>query len=269
MVKIIDKIIDYYNNYDENNRLVQAKAQKLEYLTTNYVLEEIIPADSKILELGAGTGRYSFYYASKGHQVTATDVVPKHVEEMQIRLKENTSIESMKVELKDAKDLTGFKDESFDVVLSLGPLYHLRNEEDRRESLKENLRVLKPEGIFAVAYINKFFILTLLAKNNNLKQNYIDMILKNGVVKEQEEKSFLTNAYFSSPREIEELLNQFSTSKIEHVGTDGIGILLKDMVNDMNEKEYKNWLKYHWDTCKEPSILGYSNHGLYVCKKDG
>jgi hypothetical protein len=74
--------------------------------------------------------------------------------------------------------------------------------------------------------------------------------------------------YFSTFQEVEKLMNQFKIKKLDHVGTDGIGILLQDMVNDMDEKEYKNWLKYHWDTCKEPSILGYSNHGLYVCKKD-
>jgi ubiquinone/menaquinone biosynthesis C-methylase UbiE len=268
MIKISDKIIEYYNDYDEENRLVQANAQKLEYLTTNYVLEEVIPANSKILELGAGTGRYSFYYASKGHQVTATDVVPKHVEKMKNKLHQNPKIEHMKIELKDATDLTGFKDESFDVVLSLGPLYHLRNEADRIDSITESLRVLKPGGILAVAYINKFFILTALAKNNDLNKDYIDMILKNGFVESEDEKDFLSNAYFSSPKEIEEILNQFNVNKVEHVGTDGIGYLMRDMVNNMNEQEYENWIKYHLSTCKEPSILGYSNHGLYICKKD-
>src|SRR6056297_22779 len=264
-----DSIIDYYNNYDEEGRLTQDKAQKLEYITTTYVLDKIIPKESKLLELGAGTGRYSFYYAKQGHQVTATDVVPKHIEEMENKFNNNQEIKNMEIELMDAADLSSYQDNIFDVVLSLGPLYHMRKRKKRQQSVKESLRVLKEDGILAVAYINKFFVLALLAQNNNLREDYIDMILKSGKVEGEPKNEFLANAYFSSPKEIEELLNQFNTKKLDHIGTDGIAILLQDMLNVMDDDEYKNWFMYHLETCNEKSLLGYSNHGLYISKKEG
>lgn len=260
-------IVDYYKKYDEENRLVQAKAQRIEFITTKYILDEIIPSKASIIELGAGTGRYSFYFASEGHQVTATDVVPKHVKEMKNKLKEKENF-NIEIELLDAIDLSRYSDNCFEVVLSLGPLYHLREKEKRKKSISESIRVLKEGGILAVAYINKFFVLALLAKHKKLSKKYIDDILNQGKVKKEVDDEFLANAYFSSPTEIEEMFNNFNTKKLEHVGTDGIAILLQDIVNDMSEKEYENWLKYHFETLKEDSILGYSNHGLYICRKE-
>jgi len=261
-------IVDYYKQYNEENRLVQAKAQKIEYITTKYILDEIIPPNSSIIELGAGTGRYSFYFASQDHQVTATDVVPKHITEMKNKLRKQENIDNnLEIELLDATDLSRYKDNSFDVVLSLGPLYHLREQDQRQKCISESIRVLKEKGILAAAYINKFFVLTLLAKHQSLNKEYIDDILKHGKVKKEVDDEFLANAYFSSPVEIENIFNSFQTNKLEHVGTDGIAILLQEMVNKMSVKEYENWLKYHFETFKEDSILGYSNHGLYICEK--
>lgn len=154
----MSNIVDFYNKYDEDIRLSTNKARKTEFNVTTSVLNEYIKAEDKIIEIGAGTGIYSFYYASKGNEVLATDITPKHVEIMKEKLNSFDNI-NFKAEVANATDLSQYEAESFDVVLCLGPMYHLTNEEDREGCINESLRILKKGGLLAVAYINKDFIL--------------------------------------------------------------------------------------------------------------
>lgn len=54
----------------------------------------------------------------------------------------------------NALDLTMLEAASFDVVLCLGPLYHLEHEAQRTRCLEQALRVLKPGGSAFFAFIN-------------------------------------------------------------------------------------------------------------------
>lgn len=73
-------VVDSYENYKEENRLTTNNARKIEFITTTRVLGEIIKTKSKILDCAAGTGIYSFWLADNGHNVTATDITPRHIE---------------------------------------------------------------------------------------------------------------------------------------------------------------------------------------------
>jgi hypothetical protein len=63
------------------------------------------------------------------------------------------------------------------------------------------------------------------------------------------------------------MMDNYSVRKVTNIASDGIGIMLGDMVEGMTQEEYEVWLDYHFKTCKEPSLLGCSNHGLYICRK--
>ena len=93
-------VVDTYENYKEENRLTTNNARKIEFITTTRVFDEMITSKCKILDCAAGTGIYAFWLADKGHDVTATDITPRH-------------------------------DETFDVVLNMGPFYHLITEEQK------------------------------------------------------------------------------------------------------------------------------------------
>ena len=108
-------VVDSYENYKEEDRLTTNNARKIEFITTTRVFDEIITSKCKILDCAAGTGIYAFWLAGKGHDVTATD-------------------------------MSLFEDETFDIVLNMGPFYHLITEEQREKCLSECLRVLKKEG---------------------------------------------------------------------------------------------------------------------------
>lgn len=73
-------VVDSYENYKEENRLTTNNARRIEFVTTTRVLDEIIVTNSKILDCAAGTGIYAFWFADKGHDVTATDITPRHID---------------------------------------------------------------------------------------------------------------------------------------------------------------------------------------------
>lgn len=144
------EIKKYYEGYDEDSRLIKDNSHKVEFITTTHVLDEKIKVGSKILDVGAGTGRYSFYYLNKGNKITALDIVQKNVEIIREKSKAIKS-ENLEIDLGDVRDLSQFKSNTFDVVLCLGPMYHLSKEEDQIKCIDECLRVLKPDGILAIA----------------------------------------------------------------------------------------------------------------------
>ncbi|MCQ1529947.1 MULTISPECIES: class I SAM-dependent methyltransferase [Lutispora] len=260
----MEGIAKYYEGYDEESRLIKDNSHKVEFISTTHVLDKKIKKDARILEVGAGTGRYSFYYLNKGHMITALDIVQKNVELM---MEKARTIESKNIEIKlgDARNLSQFDSNTFDVVLCLGPIYHLSKLEDRIKCIGECMRVLKPGGILAVAYINRYaqYVIQISRDKNYINDESLRSITKSGIEPEEGENCF----YFSTYDEMEETMAGFSAEKLEHVGTDGIVHMMRDNINALDESELEKWLDYHFMTFDNPSLIGYSLHNLYVCKK--
>lgn len=262
-------ITDYYEKYDEDGRITSTKARKVEFTVTTTLLNQYIKPNHKILELGAGTGVYSFYYANRGNEVTATDLTLKHVEIIKQKLEAEGNNLRLHAEAVDATDLSQYESESYDVVTCLGPMYHLTDEMDRKKCIQESLRVLKPGGILGVAYINKHYIIhaIMTGENKFLTQSFIDKILNTGVIKDGEKECFWTDAFFTSPEEMEAFISKFEVEIIDHAATDGINPLLRSFIDKMDEEEYDAWINYCITNCREKSTLGISNHALLLCRK--
>ncbi|MDF2885125.1 MAG: methyltransferase type 11, partial [Clostridiaceae bacterium] len=240
----MNNIVKFYENYDEESRISTNNARKVEFNVTISILNKYIGYKDKIIELGAGTGVYSFYYATRGNEVVATDITPKHVEIIQQKLCENNNGIRLESEVVDATDLSKYASESFDAVLCLGPMYHLIYQKDRENCIKESLRVLKKGGILAVAYINKHYVLNSVMTQDKrfLIHNFVDKLLGGGTIKEGEEECFWTDAFFTTPSEMESLISKFDIQIIDHVSTDGISPFLGNLVDEMNGEEYDAWM---------------------------
>lgn len=262
----MNMIEKYYENYDEDSRLVKDNSHRIEFLSTVHVLEDKIKANSKILEVGAGTGRYSFYYLNKGNKVTAVDILQKNVDIMMEKSKKIVS-DDIEIKLGDALDLSQFSSNIFDVVLCLGPLYHLANLDDRIKCIDECVRVLKPGGILAVAYINRYaqYVIHIGRDKENINDKYLRNISELGVESKCEKNK--NCFYFSTYEEMEKTMTNFNVEKLKHVGTDGIVHMMRNNINDLDENEFDKWLDYHFMTYDNASLIGYSLHNLYVCKK--
>ncbi len=119
---------DFYSGYDEDGRLL-SRHGSVEYLTTMRYIEKYLRPGMKILEVGAGTGRYSHALARMGYEVEAMELVQHNIDIFNANTQPG---EKITVRQGNGRDLSCFGDETFDITLVLGPMYHLFTQEDQK-----------------------------------------------------------------------------------------------------------------------------------------
>jgi SAM-dependent methyltransferase len=223
---------------------------RVEFITTVHVLDPQISQESKILDVAAGVGKYAFYYARKGHQVWAQDIVLAHVDRMR-QIAQETGLVNIDVACGDARDLGRFQDCIFDVVLCMGPIYHMASEQERIDCLRESLRVLKPGGLLAVTYLNM-----PVEKDPRFRDEV-------GGVR-------MDSCFFpSTPESVARILDRLGLRIEDHVATDGFARQVRDLLNQFGEEEFGHWMDFHLKVCRRPVSFLYSYDGLFVCRKEG
>ena len=234
----------YYNNGWEAERLFRDRANYIEYATTMKYLTQYLNGSVTVLDCCAGGGVYAFPLAELGYQVTAGDLMQLHVDIINASDKRHLLADVYKG---DVRDMSRFGDEMFDSVLCLGALYHLFTDADREQCVRECMRVLKTGGVFMFAYINR----------NAVCINQFD-VLKDGINGE-----FYTMD-FGEP---DKLMSGFNVTKLTNVGIDGLRYPLADKINSADDDMFDAYMRYHFATCEEPSIIGHSMHGLWIGRK--
>lgn len=260
-------VVNTYENYKEEDRLTTNNARKIEFITTTRVFDELITSKRNILDCAAGTGIYAFWLAEKGHDVIATDITPRHIDIIRQNLA--ASNHSMRTAILDATDMSLFEDETFDVVLNMGPFYHLITEEQREKCLSECIRVLKKGGLLVTAYIPRYYVFQYVAMSD---EEYLDsalakQLVETGVLHHDDEKCFWTDTYYSSKEEMETVYCAHNLKIIDHFAQDGLAPLLSHKVDSWNEDQFRIWCDYHYSICREQSVLGSSNHVIIIGEK--
>lgn len=263
-----EEYLGYYANFDEDNRLTSQNITRLEFDTTVNRLSQYVRQSKTLTELGAATGRYSLHFAQRGMDVTAVELVPELVEQ----LKKNSELQELDIHIHEANatQLDFIPDSSQDIVLALGPFYHLQSSSERQAVVDQACRVLKKGGIFAVAYISRFFVAGLLAKMSPylVAPEILSELNETGLVTTPNVDAFFRTGYFAKPSEMETLLTKNNFKLESHISTDGFSRYIGQEVNQLTEEQYQAWLSYHLSVCEEPSLLGSSNHGLVIARKD-
>lgn len=253
----------FYENYDEDNRLA-SRFGYVEYMTTMKYIEKYLKPDMRILEVGAATGRYSHTLARKGYKVDAVELLEHNIE---IFKQNTTEGEDITITQGNAMDLSAFEDDTYDITLVLGPLYHLFTEEDKLKALREALRVTKKGGVVFVAYCMGDSAILLYG----FQRNEIHNLIKNCKL---DTETFDT---FSEPfdifelhrkEDIEALRNKLNVEHLHLLATDGYANHIRAKLNEMDDETYNLFLKYHLATCERQDLLGYSNHTLDIFRKE-
>ena len=254
---------DYYSNYNEEGRLLSQHGQ-VEYRTTMKYIREALGGDKtrRILEIGAGTGRYSVTLAKEGFSVTAVELVAHNLEILKSKLDGTEDITALQG---NALDLSRFPDESFDLTLVLGPLYHLYTKEDKLRALSEAARVTKPGGILMVAYcMNEPTVVQYVFGLNHLREVMEGLMLTEDwhCISRPEDLFEMVR-----PEEIAALDAALPVERLRLVATDGATNYLRPMIDGMDAETFEKWMEFHLITCERQDLIGASNHTLDILRK--
>ena len=251
----------YYNKFCEDKRLTRKHGQ-VEYITSMKYIHEYLKENqnAKILDVGAGTGRYSVQLANEGYDVTAVELVKHNLGV----LKSKGS--TVKAYQGTALDLSRFSENTFDMTLVFGPMYHLYTIEDKIKALQEAKRVTKVGGVILVAYcMNEYSILTYGFKEYHIKES----IAKGKVSKDFHVISEPEDLYdYVRIEDIDKVNESAGVKRIKLISADGPANYMRPILNSMDEETYKLFIEYHLSTCERADLLGASAHTLDILRKE-
>ena len=258
---------EYYNKFNEEKRLNSRHGQVEFRVSMKYIMEYLqkcektgrAKEDIKLLDIGAGTGRYSVVIANEGYDVTAVELVKHNLGLLKAK---NSSVKAMQG---NALRLKKLEDEQFDVTLLFGPMYHLFSEEDRLKALSEAKRVTKKGGVILVAYVmNEYGVLTYAFKEKHVMECV-------------EQKRFTEDFHtISEPKDlydyvrledIDALNEKAGLERIKILSPDGPANYMRPFLNQLSDEEFEVFVQYQMATCERPDLIGAGAHTVDILRK--
>ena len=261
MSKRIKIVNSFYDSIDEDARLNRSRHGQMEYITTMEYIHRYATKGAKILEIGAGTGRYSISLAKEGFNITAVELVEHNLDILKANSGDLDNLQSYQG---DALDLSRFRDSEFDITLVLGPMYHLYAKDDVDKAINEAIRVTKENGVILVAFLSVYAILFDNYLNGSLIKGIEENFTDKYTAKHFEEQLF-------TGYDIEQFELLFEDKEVEYmatVATDNILKLAEGRKDfTMSDDEFEAFAEYHLATCEKRELLGCSGHLLYICRR--
>ena len=280
-----EKVKNYYRHFDEKNRLRNDNSGKLEFLMTMRILEKNLPpvqttegdlAESSdgvsILDLGGGTGVYSFPLAKKGYKVRLADLSETLLAQANKQKKEDNVQNLISCDQVNATDLSCYKDESFDVVLLFGPLYHLTEKSEREKCISEVSRVLKKGGKIFASFIPHLSGSIALVQRfcwspEQVDINTLEECFESGKFKNLSDKGF-QEGYYPASEEIENLFSANGFKKELLRSIRGFGYEKENVIFKFKNKNvFSKILDLIDSTAEDKSIIEMCGHAMYIGSK--
>ena len=254
-------VSSFYRQYDEDRRTIRSRHGQLEYCTTMTYIHRFAAGQSKVLEVGAGTGRYSIALAREGMDVTAVELVEDNL----AVLRENSKgIDNIKSFQGDATDLSQFPDNSFDLTLFFGPMYHLYDTDEVNCAIDEAIRVTKPGGVIMFAFISVFAIMYANYFYGNWAKGQAENFTNDYRVRHFKEQLF-------TGYDVTEFEQLFCGKPVEWITTTGVDGLIEPIEDrpdfSMSDEDFNALSEWYLNFSEKRELLGTTNHLLYICRK--
>ena len=261
-METLKALTDYYSHYDEEGRLL-SRHGSVEYLTTMRYIEKYLKPGMRILEIGAATGRYSHALARMGYQVDAVELVEHNI---RIFNEKTQPGEHVTIRQGNAKDLSFYGDDTFDMTLLLGPMYHLFTVEEQRQALSEAIRVTKPGGLVYAAYCgNEATMIQYCFGRGMIRNPHLRSKIDPVTFKASSDPAELFQLY--RREDIDALLEGFRVERLHYVGTDLATNYMRQTIDEMDDELFELYLAYHFSICERSDLVGASHHVLDILRK--
>jgi len=265
----ISDIRQFYDDAAEKESL-RLERHQLEYDMTWRYLDKYLPRQGKILELGAAAGAYTIPLGRRGYNVTAVDFSPNLVDMCKKRVKEEGVSEKVACVVADARDLSAIPAVDFDVALIMGPLYHLILTEDRQQALQEAFRRLKRGGLIFSTFISRYGIWSdvMMRLPHYIElQKDVQSVLYEGKDADLAYQRGNFRGYFATSAEVAPLHERVGFKTLVLAGIETAGVR-DEAYNVLQSKRREMWLNLLFSISTEKSIIGASNHLLYIGEKE-
>ena len=261
------KVIEQYSGFPEWSRLNYTKAHETEFIITMHYLHKFLASEGKIADIGAGGGVYTKALADEGYNVDAVELTPEYVNHMKEEFAGN---EHIRVFEGNAKDLHFLNDNEYDLVLVMGPIYSMKDFDDRKQACKEALRIAKPGAPVFIAFclqdaplVHEIF----MSEDPASEITYIGYDRETARVTDNTGSSRLLDTISEVDELIDAVCKENDVQKVCRFAQDGISQLLSKYVNSMSEESFKEWIQYLIATAERNDLMGYSDHIVQVLKK--
>lgn len=270
---------EYYNKFNEEKRLNSRHGQVEYRVSMKYIhayLDEAaagkkraaafaggkntdIKGMVKLLDIGAGTGRYSVALAEEGYDVTAVELVRYN---LGILKKKAACVKAMQG---NAMHLKKLADDSFDVTLLFGPMYHLFGFDDKRKALAEAARVTKPGGVILVAYcMNEYGVITYGFKERHI----LECIAQGRFTEDFKTISSPDKIYdYMRMEDIDALNQSVGLARIKIISPDGPANYIRPFLNQLGDDEFEVFVQYQMAVCERPDLIGAGAHTVDILRK--
>ncbi len=265
-----EAVYEFYNGGAEIGRLERGLGV-VEFYRSKEIISRYLKGKLKIFDIGGGIGKYADWLAGLGHEVSLIELAPVAVE----YAKEHMTIPYEAI-TGDARKIEK-PDNSADMVLLMGPLYHLLEKDERLRVLSESSRVLKPGGILVAAGISKFssatWALSVYGNNVFLDDDiYMDMIRREmdtgEHIKPSEYPYIISNAYFHTIGGLRDEVTESGFNVIERAAVEGCSWITPDLNEKWNDEFRRGRiLEIIRATEHEETMMGMSPHFLVVASK--
>lgn len=261
--KTLTKLEEYYNKFNEEKRLDSRHGQVEYRISMKYIHDYIrrdCPAGQvKILDIGAGTGRYSIPLAEEGYDVTAVEPVQHNLG----RLKQKSG--RVRAIRGNALRLAKLSDEDYDLTLLFGPMYHLLSYEEKRQALAEAARVTKRGGILMAAYcMNEYSVVTYA-----FKEKHVLECAQNGQFTDDFRTIPIEGSLYDYVRleDIHRLSDDVGLRRIKTISPDGPANYIRPYLNKLSEEEFECFVRYQMAVCEREDLLGAGAHTVDILQK--
>ncbi len=280
MSKPMSELEQYYNKFNEEKRL-NSRYGQVEYLTSmkyihkylEYIKEQKLQdkqeqqtvqnhsnSEIKILDIGAGTGKYSVALANEGYDVTAVELVKYN---LGILKQKGSSVKAIQG---NALKLSKLNENQFDLTLLFGPMYHLFTKEDKCRALGEAKRVTKPGGIILVAYcMNEYCVITYA-----FKEKHIEECLQQGRLTEDFHSISSEKDLYDYVRieDINAVNETVGLKRIQIITPDGPANYIRSVLNEMDDSTFEQFMRFHYATCERQDLIGAAAHTVDILQKE-
>lgn len=258
-----DTIIEKYADGREVNRQEKMGKYPMEFIYTKKALDAYINSEKRVVEIGCGGGYYLMHYAPKCKEYQGIDLSSVNIEIAREQIAEG-GLTNASAEVGDATNLVGIADATYDVVLCLGPLYHLKPA-DREKCISECKRICASGGIIVFAFINKIGAIAKYGAGDSW-QDVLTPSIGESVMKYGSDAKNWNVFYFTMPEEILEATAKQGLKYIRMTGVDFL--ILEETIETFTEEQRRIWFQFADMVADSEYATALSNHALLICQKD-